>query len=178
MYAEQKNKTCSKCKQVKSIKEYHFRSRKNNTYMPVCKSCRKKEQEIYYQKNKTRINPSRYGYNKKYRLENPDKVKYWQSSWRKNNYELSKELHRRYYRKNKKKRQANGRLYELRKKKATPKWLSKEHIDEIANIYKSCPEGYHVDHIIPLRGKTISGLHVPWNLQHLPAKENLKKGNR
>ena len=60
--------------------------------------------------------------------------------------------------------------------RATPKWADK---DAIAAIYKKATElGMHVDHIIPLRGKLVSGLHVETNLQLLTPQENMKKGNR
>ena len=61
---------------------------------------------------------------------------------------------------------------------ATPKWLIKEHKEEMKKIYMSCPKGYHVDHIIPLRGKNVCGLHIPKNLRVVPAYVNHSKGNR
>lgn len=56
-----------------------------------------------------------------------------------------------------------------------PVWAD---LNEIAEFYKNCPEGYHVDHIIPLNGDSVSGLHVISNLQYLPAAENIKKSNK
>ena len=69
-------------------------------------------------------------------------------------------------------RNALSTLYKKVVKQRTPAWAN---IAMIKEIYKNCPIGYHVDHIFPLRGDTMSGLHVAENLQYLPAKENLKK---
>lgn len=67
---------------------------------------------------------------------------------------------------------------------ATPAWLSKSQLEEIAAIYaeaalKTAETGikHEVDHIIPLRGKTVRGLHVPWNLRVIEAYKNRIKSN-
>lgn len=65
--------------------------------------------------------------------------------------------------------------YKAAKLQRTPKWADQEKIKE---IYKNCPEGHHVDHIIPLRGNLVCGLHVENNLQYLAAEENLSKSNK
>ena len=83
---------------------------------------------------------------------------------------------REYYAKNKEYRipyinaHRKGRL-----KDATPLWADKP---AIRQFYVNCPKGYHVDHIIPLHGLDVSGLHVLENLQYLLAEINLKKGNK
>jgi hypothetical protein len=81
-------------------------------------------------------------------------------------------------------RQARAKLYETRKARRTPPWLTKQQIKEIAGFYAEAIRlsevtgiKHHVDHIVPLRGRAVSGLHVPWNLQVITAAENQRKHN-
>lgn len=76
------------------------------------------------------------------------------------------------------KRRHHEAMRRARKLQATPKWLSKVQLEEIKAIYRNCPAGYHVDHIMPLKGENLSGLHVPWNLQYLPGIVNKMKSNK
>lgn len=70
-------------------------------------------------------------------------------------------------------------------RQAAPKWLTPEDKLEMRLKYRLAIElsrrtgvRYAVDHIIPLQGVSVSGLHVPWNLQVLPQEDNLKKSNK
>jgi hypothetical protein len=71
------------------------------------------------------------------------------------------------------------------KLKRTPPWLTGEQLTAMKKLYKQAAWlteitgiKWHVDHIVPLKGKNVSGLHIPDNLQVIPAQENLKKGNK
>ncbi len=87
--------------------------------------------------------------------------------------------------KNKAKRAANRAKRRCSQLQRTPKWVSVEETLQIKALYqqakdlqKDTGKVWHVDHIIPLQGKEVSGLHVLSNLQILLADENLKKGNK
>ena len=85
-------------------------------------------------------------------------------------------------------RQKNSRKAAKRRTKIltqTPSWLTKEQRDDIINIYQAAAARtlhtniqHEVDHIVPLRGENVSGLHVPWNLQILTEQENRQKSNK
>ena len=80
---------------------------------------------------------------------------------------------------------ANSKHRRTKHKQATPKWLTQEHKAQIKQFYldamlvsKVTGVPYAVDHIVPLRGEFVSGLHVPWNLAVITREENSKKSNK
>lgn len=96
-----------------------------------------------------------------------------------------KDSHKKFRIANAAKIRANTLRYERKLSKATPDWLTEEHWQAMNKIYlearqKTLKTGvqYDVDHIIPINGKTVSGLHVPWNLQILTKRANVRKSNR
>jgi hypothetical protein len=90
-----------------------------------------------------------------------------------------------YGKNNKDKAAARGAKRRALKILATPTWLSASHYDEMRDLYTKSSQIaeltgilFHVDHIVPLQGELVCGLHVPWNLQVIPAYENLSKSNK
>lgn len=157
-----KTKKCNKCFNCKEISEFSYRNKKKGYLRGSCKAC----DSIRY---------------KKYREDNLDKMAQRMRIYRKNNNENINEWERKYrkkrYSENKDiRKKALARRNKRRAKEAAASF--KEYKKEITEIYKNCPEGYEVDHIMPLQGNNICGLHVPWNLQYLEKSENRKKSNK
>lgn len=160
-------KICTTCLLEKDISNFHREKRERDGYRSRCKDCRKE----YYNNNKEREKKraNRWYYNNKERhLKNC-------TSYYQNNINEIKEYKREHQKRNRHIYYANGAKRRAQKLNATPAWAD---LDKIRQIYKTCPKGYHVDHIIPLQGKKVCGLHVHYNLQHLPASENLSKSNK
>jgi hypothetical protein len=122
-------------------------------------------------------------YKRAWRLENKQKQQEKNAEYYKLNQEKIKQYQLTYKKQNPAKVNALSKKRKVSKKLRTPCWLSEIHFERIENQYrlanlltKVTGQLHHVDHIIPLHGKTVSGLHTPSNLQVILAVENLKKG--
>jgi len=109
--------------------------------------------------------------NKLYRLNNKHKIKEYYL----NNKEMIKKKVKEYNLNNPDVRRAAFAKRKASQLKATPKFAN---LNKIREIYKKCPKGYVVDHIIPLQSKIVCGLHVEWNLQYLTPSANCSKSNK
>lgn len=167
-------KICSSCKEEKLLSLFSKNKSTKDGFKYSCKVCISK----YYLKNKDLEKQKRklnYQQNKSQYIErakiwkanNPEKVAADRKQWNNKNKFLKA-----YY-------TSTRRAIQTQ---ATPSWANLKKIKQIFKDArtKSLETGikYTVDHIIPLHGKLVSGLHVENNLRLLPYKENCKKGNK
>ena len=191
-------KTCRTCKDSKPLGEFYRRPDSPDGYRNECKICWKNKCARYYENDRENQREYRRAYYRKKVAENPDfqKEKYWADA------EAARELNKKYYLRHRKKRLANAaeyarknpakanatkKKYKVAKRNACPPWVlaSSELCGMMEDIYQQAQEltketgvMHHVDHIIPIQGPNVCGLHVPWNLQVLTASENCSKQNK
>jgi hypothetical protein len=122
---------------------------------------------------------------KEWREKNKDKLYNQALEWRKNNIDKIRAYQKKSKKKNSAKVIANNAKRRSDKLQRTPSWLTKDDFWLITEAYelaklrtKHFGFEWHVDHIIPLKGKLASGLHVIENLQVIEGIENMKKNNR
>lgn len=142
------------------------------------------------------LNPEKVAKAKKeYRATNPLKVKAWKSASQKRNRASANLRQRRYVEANKDavyarteawakanpgKVCASTRRYQADKLQRTPPWANHYEIQgmyELASVFRGVGLDVEVDHAIPLRGRVVSGLHVPDNLQLINSTSNKFKSN-
>jgi actin-related protein len=191
MVSDLTGKICSKCKEEKDISFFPKNKSKPSGVNSRCKECTIADQKSYYQRNSDKVKRKV----KEYAKKNKEKVSAYNRTKTRD-----KEYDKRYYLENKEKVKQTQRAYYEKKKleyfernarrraaklTSQPSWLTEEQKEQIQNFYWLCQDlkvvtgqDYHVDHILPLQGETVCGLHVPWNLQVLPSDINISKSNR
>lgn len=170
-------KICSKCKEVKDFSCFIKRNNRPCGYNSQCKSCEKSRRD----KNKDKTQQ----YMLKYRQDKREAIANKMRKYKAKHKEHLANYQKNYQQSNKAKICAISSKRRAAKLNATPEWLTKEQLEEIEDFYEIAAafklytgEEYQVDHIIPLQNKIVCGLHVPWNLQILTAKENIAKSNK
>lgn len=200
--ADSITKICTKCGVEKPALREFFAPQKSGRYglHSQCKPCRNVYSRAYYANHDEDLIKRALIRTKKWREQNRERRNAAERRRWAERSESDPSFRERYARYARDRRRANPELArEIRKRDAatrchhvvmrrakelhaTPAWADRK---AIAEIYKRCAEitkstgiAHHVDHIIPLRGKNVCGLHVETNLQILPAKENFAKSNK
>lgn len=163
-------KQCSKCYEFKEFTDFHKDKGKQDGLHAYCKTCNNTRVSVWQQTPIGRAKHSAVASN----WQTANKVKHCASV---NTYQATP--------KGKAKLRANWAKYNATKIQATPPWLTKNHLEEIESFYILAKElqwlsneKLDVDHIVPLNGDNVCGLHVPWNLQILGASLNRRKSNK
>lgn len=122
---------------------------------------------------------------KKYKAANKEFIAESNRNYVQQNREVRKATMRNYRQKTKDVQAEYVRRRQAAKMQRTPKWLTEDDVWVMREAYKLARMrtklfgfSWHVDHVLPLQGKTVSGLHVPTNLQIIPWLDNVKKHNK
>lgn len=176
------------CKVCKRAKDKIYREQNSDLVAAGKAKCYQAKKEHYSKKSRDWAIANPEGRKKivnTYYENNRDFVLEKQAQYRAENREVCAERIKDWESRNPDRVRAKCSRRRAAKLNAQPIWLTKEQKEQIVMVYahaKDCEvvsgERYHVDHIVPLQGKNICGLHVPWNLQVLPADINLSKSNK
>ena len=165
-------KRCTKCGEIKPIDAYSVQRRSKSGVRAQCKVCSYEAYKSWKDNSGYFVDSEkRNKYMRDYRRINGPSVK-----------EYMREYMLRWSKENEEKVTAKTARYRSAKLKRTVPWSDSVAIDfvyfsagVIAKFYGGCKPV--VDHIIPLQGKLVSGLHVAENLQLISATQNAEKGN-
>lgn len=180
-------KLCCKCKITKQTAEFYANKRMKDGLNSFCILCHKADGNI--RKQQKRLDPEwrakELAYKKLYRERTIDQRAAYMAEWRKQNHAHTLSYSKTYRDSNKQRYNYWCQLRKISLMQRTPAWLTKDDLWMIEQAYelaslrtKMLGFQWHVDHVIPLRGKQVSGLHVPTNLQVIPWIENQRKNNK
>ena len=164
-------KICNSCHTEKELTEFSKATTCKDGHRNYCKACQHIRKERWRQENKEHDRQTKQAWIEK----NRDKSREIKRVWAQTNPEYQLEYRRKARKEFPQKYRAMVAVRRKRVQQATPPWVD---LKELRSFYEQCPQGYHVDHIIPLKGEFVSGLHVKENLQYLPASDNMRKGNK
>lgn len=155
-------KQCSSCMEIKKKEEFYFYNKRKGGLRGNCKECDKA-----YRRARWAENPEKFrSIHRVWAKANPEKVNARTSAWKRANPE---------------KRSAIQGRRRASKMSATPLWADKFIISEIYHLARirtfATSVKWHVDHIVPLKSELVCGLHCESNLQVIPYKVNISKGN-
>jgi hypothetical protein len=174
-------KHCPHCNQVKPFEAFYASSTHKSGYASWCKACESERNKAKNLANRE----SRLAKAKEWRDANQEKQATAVKAWRLKNPEHTAAIYRDWAQRNKDKVNAKWMQREAAKKCRTPAWLTEddkwviEQAYDIASIRtKHFGIPFHVDHIIPLQGRKVSGFHVPNNLRVITADQNKRKANK
>jgi hypothetical protein len=167
-------KTCGMCKQIKLVTDFHVRRASNDGLAYKCVECVNNAVRDWRENN-----PGAF---KLWYSENRERrAEYW-ADWYAENVDSRSKSYREWAKKNRDKINALIAKRIAAKKHALPTWANLEVIEaiyaEAARLTRETGIRHEVDHIYPLRGKLVCGLHCEANLQILTKVENIRKSNR